>query len=266
MFVFVASAVVVLYIVSATLYLTGVVRDKDSLELPAFVVLCVGMALHLVALGGAVWEGGGPEVLLSIQLGLSVLAMLLGLGFLVLRLLYQLKTAASFLVPLMMLLQATSVLSSAGGSVEPDLRSTLLAVHIGSALVGTAAFVLAAMTGALYLIQENNLKKKNFGPLFNRLPSVGMLDRLNLRIILFGFPVYTLAIALGGLWAWEQSAALSLQVQYVFALLSWLVYAGILHARVTAGWRGRRAAILSLVGLIGLGGVLLSYLLRGVFA
>ncbi|MEO1268013.1 MAG: cytochrome c biogenesis protein CcsA [Myxococcota bacterium] len=266
MIVFIASAVVMLYIVSATLYLTGVVRDQEPLERPAFAVLCVGMVLHLGSLVGVVLQGsGGAEALLSIQQGLSILSLLLGVGFLALRLLYQLKTVASFIVPLMMLLQATSVLSSAGGSVEPELRSTLLAVHIGSALVGTAAFVLAAMTGVIYLIQEHNLKKKNFGPLFNRLPSVGILDRINLRIILFGFPVYTLAIALGGLWAWEQSAALSLQVQYVFALLSWLVYAGILHARVTAGWRGRRAALLSLVGLVGLSGVLVSYLMRGAF-
>ena len=142
------------------------------------------------------------------------------------------------------------------------MKGTLLVVHIVTSLLGTAAFVLAAMVGVLYLIQDNNLKNKNFGPLFNRLPSVGVLDLVNLRLILFGFPVFTVAIALGGLWAWESSATLSLQIQYVFALLSWLVYAGILHARLTSGWRGRRAAKLSLLGLAGLGGVLLSYFVR----
>jgi ABC-type uncharacterized transport system permease subunit len=96
--------------------------------------------------------------------------------------------------------------------------------------------------------------------MFSRLPSVGVLDQTNLRLILIGFPVYTLAIALGGLWAWDHNR--TLQLQYLFAMVSWLIYAAILQARLTTGWRGRRAALLTLVGLVGLVGVLSSYLAR----
>ena len=259
MFIVSASVVLLLYIVSSGFFIAVVTNDKKKLATLGVLAIGAGMLVHLASLALLV-SGQGFGSLLNIQHSLSVLALLLGVGFFVVRKLYQLHTIGSFVVPLMMLLQAVAVLAEPETAVDPEWRGTLLMLHITCALLGTASFVLAALTSAFYLIQDHNLRRKKFGPLFNRLPSVDVLDRANVRLITVGFPIYTVGIGLGAYWAWSSTS--SLQVQYLFAMLSWLIYAAILQARITIGWRGRRAAMLTLLGLVGLGAVLSSYLVR----
>lgn len=254
-----ASVALLLYLVASALYLTTTVRNTQTLQSPALWTLVVGMGAHATSLLVAVATTGAGS-LVTIERGISLLALFLGGGFLALRSIWKLNSLGLVAAPLMMLLQAIYLVTIPGVEVDPGLRSTLLTAHIALALFGTASFILAAVTGGFYLIQDRNLRQKKFGPLFTRLPSVDVLDKANLRLILLGFPVYTVAIGLGTLWAWDH--ARSLQVQYLFAMGSWLIYAAILHARITIGWRGRRAAVLTLAGLLGLGVVLSIYLAR----
>ncbi len=256
----VASLVVFAYLISSGLFLGVMAGDRKKLSVPGLVALVVGLVFHVVAIAMVVHQQGAGA-LLQIQYGLSLLSLMLGVGFLVLRQIYAFDSFASFVVPLMMLLQGVAVVAEPDMVVAPEWKGPLLALHIGSALLGTAAFVLAALTSVFYLIQDHNLRKKKFGPLFNRLPSVDALDRAHVRLVSVGFPIYTIAIALGGFWAWDHSAS-GIQMQYLFAIVSWLIYAGIIHARLTVGWRGRRAAVLTLVGLVGLGAVLSTYMAR----
>jgi cytochrome c-type biogenesis protein CcsB len=103
----------------------------------------------------------------------------------------------------------------------------------------------------MYLIQEHHVKSKHLGGLFERLPSLQTLDELNYRLITMGFPLLTLAILTGSLWA--ESAWGSFwrwDPREVWSLVSWFIYAIILHARLVAGWRGKRAAILSIAGFL----------------
>lgn len=260
MVIIASSVVVLLYILSAGFYLAELVTDRKKLLGPGFALLLAGMAAHAVSLVVVVGQLGAGA-LLNIQHSLSVLALLLGLGYLGMRRLAAMESAASFIAPLMMLLQGVSVLAEPDAAVEGSLKGALLTAHIAAALTGTAAFVLAAMTSLLYLIQDRNLRQKKFGTLYQRLPSVDALDRSHVRLVSVGFLIYTLAIALGGFFAWGRGGG-GLQVQYLFAMASWLIYAGIIHARVTIGWRGRRAAGLTLFGLVGLGAVLSTYLAR----
>jgi cytochrome c-type biogenesis protein CcsB len=135
--------------------------------------------------------------------------------------------------------------------LSPVLKSNWFAVHAFLAFVGDAAFALACGVGIMYLVQEHYVKSKHLGGLFQRLPSLQSLDYVNYRLITIGFPLLTLAIisgalwaqtAWGGYWRWDP--------REVWALITWLIYALILHARLLAGWRGRKAAILSVVGFI----------------
>lgn len=254
-----ALLAVLFYLVASGLFLVAVLMDRKQLMTPASVTLAVGMVVNVTSLGAIVATRGSISVL-TIQVSLSVLALLVGVGYLVLRRLYRLQTMGSIAAPLMLLLQLVSAVAEPGMSVAPEYRGPLLSLHITMAILGTAAFVLAAVTSVLYLIQDRNLRQKKFGPLFNRLPSIDILDSSNLKLVSVGFVVFTLAIALGGFFAWGNAS--SLQVQYLFAMASWLIYAAIIHTRVTLGWRGRRAAFMTLAGLLGLGAVLSSYLAR----
>jgi cytochrome c-type biogenesis protein CcsB len=100
----------------------------------------------------------------------------------------------------------------------------------------------------MYLIQENQIKRKQLGSMYNRLPSLETLDRLNHYSLMWGFCFLTIGMitgsiyaqyALGKYWQWDPKE--------VWTLITWLFYAVLLHERLAVGWRGRRAAILSII-------------------
>ncbi len=138
------------------------------------------------------------------------------------------------------------------GPVSPlreALNSPWLVIHVISAIVATAAFSLGGIVSALYLIKERS-KNPDRGYIA-RLPEPKTLDRIAYRLHAFGFPVWTFAVLITGpIWAHQAwSSYWNWDPKEVWAFITWVVYAGYLHARATAGWRGRKAAWLALVGL-----------------
>ena len=123
----------------------------------------------------------------------------------------------------------------------------LLGVHIGLAFIGITAFAFATGASVLYLVQARALKQKGKASVSRRFPPLDVLDRLALRSILVGFPVYTVAILIGGAYAVQYGG--DIKLSYILAMVSWLIYGIVLQARLTAGWRGRKAAILTAFGL-----------------
>lgn len=141
-------------------------------------------------------------------------------------------------------------------AVPTELRSAWLPLHIALAFLGNAAFVVAGMVSVIYLIQERRVKRKRSlgrghgGTGQHKLPALEVLDRMNLRLIVLGLPFMTLALVSGALygrevwgmyWKWE--------LRNVVSVMVWVLFALLLHFRLTIGWRGRRAAILTLFGV-----------------
>jgi len=133
--------------------------------------------------------------------------------------------------------------------VGPVYRSLWLTFHLGAVFAGYGFFALAFVIGVMYLIQERQIKSRRPGPVYHRLPSLNVLDQINYYCLAVGFPLMTLGIvsgalyaqaALGRYWRWDPKE--------VWSLILWLVYAALLHQRLTVGWRGRRAAVMSIVG------------------
>jgi len=102
------------------------------------------------------------------------------------------------------------------------------------------------------LIQERQLKQKKIGALYYRLPALDVLDRLSYRCITIGFPFLTLGILTGSIWLktarggyidWQDG-------RQTATLLTWFLYAALLHGRLIAGWRGRRVAWINIVGFL----------------
>jgi cytochrome c-type biogenesis protein CcsB len=130
-----------------------------------------------------------------------------------------------------------------------NLHSAWLPVHVTLAFLGNAVFGVAFSASLVYLVQERQLKLKGKKgrSFFRRLPSLETLDALNYQVLSWGFALLTLGIlsgavwaeyAWGRLWIWEPRPVLS--------LFTWVLYALLLYYR-TAGWRGRRAATLTIV-------------------
>ncbi len=165
---------------------------------------------------------------------------------------YKIGLLGSFIMPgVFILMLSSSILPREIQPLSPLLQSYWLGIHTVLAFVGDAAFAMACGVGIMYLIQEHFMKSKHFGELFRRLPSLQILDEVNYRLITIGFPLLTLAIITGALWSesvwgtywrWDPKE--------VWSLITWFIYLLVLHARLTAGWRGKRAAILSILGFM----------------
>jgi len=128
------------------------------------------------------------------------------------------------------------------------LNSYWLVIHVVSAVIATGAFTLGGLCSALYLVKDRK-GAKSTGYLA-RVPEPAALDRTAYRLHAFAFPVWTFAVLITGpIWAHQAwSSYWNWDPKEVWAFITWVVYAAYLHARTTAGWRGRNAAILALVG------------------
>lgn len=130
----------------------------------------------------------------------------------------------------------------------PDaLNSPWLVIHVVSAVISTGAFTIGALLSALYLVKARSTSPTGY---LARVPDLKVLDRLSYRMHAFGFPVWTFAVLITGpIWAHQAWGAYwNWDPKEVWAFITWVVYAAYLHARATAGWRGRNAALLALVG------------------
>lgn len=133
-------------------------------------------------------------------------------------------------------------------AMPQSLRSVWLPIHVTLALLGYALFVIAAGVSLVYLVYEKRLKaKRPLMPTDERTPSLEKLDRINYRLLGWGFLMLSLAIVTGAIWAdaiWGQFW--SWEPAESWTLVIWFLYAGLLESRLTVGWRGRRAAALTI--------------------
>ncbi len=138
--------------------------------------------------------------------------------------------------------------------VVAALRSYWLAIHVTAASIATGIFFVSTVASALYLVKERHERKEAAAGIHlpsrvaGALPSSTALDRLAARTVTFAFPIWTFAIICGAIWAeaaWGRYWGWDPKETWAF--ISWVAYAGYLHARATAGWKGRKAAYLNLL-------------------
>ncbi|GGU42615.1 c-type cytochrome biogenesis protein CcsB [Nocardioides albus] len=127
------------------------------------------------------------------------------------------------------------------------LNSYWLVIHVIAAIIATGGFTLGGIASAAYLL------KSRFpdATLLARVPELEALDRVSYRIHAFAFPVWTFGVLISGpIWAHDAWGSYwNWDPKEVWAFITWVVYAGYLHARATAGWKGKKAAIVALIGL-----------------
>jgi cytochrome c-type biogenesis protein CcsB len=140
--------------------------------------------------------------------------------------------------------------NSPTATLPEQLQNVWLPVHVAPAFLGYAIFAIAFCLSVIYLLQEKQLKAKRKSDLFRRLPSLETLDQLNHRFVSWGFALFTVGIITGTLLAKETWGALwSWQPVELASAITWVLYALLVHARNT-GWRGRKAATLTVIGFV----------------
>ncbi len=142
---------------------------------------------------------------------------------------------------------AVAVLYRPSAPLVPALKSTWLIIHVSAAIVSGGVFLLANTIAATYLILDRIESRGERNEWAKKLPSLEYLDQLSYRLVAFVFPLWTFAVIAGAIWAesaWGRYWGWDPKETWAF--ITWIAYAAYLHARVTIGWRGRRAAWLCL--------------------
>jgi ABC-type uncharacterized transport system permease subunit len=197
----------------------------------------------------------------GIHFALSVASMSACLAYVLARRRYRVDVVGAFVAP-----QALAFLLASRfvGPVtdEPRLRSVLLPFHVIANLLGVALFTLAFAAAVAYLLQESRLKHKRFVGA-SRLPPIDALDRAEHTFLVAGFPLLTIGILTGTLWAREVEAGGAAAIaRACLSYASWTLIGGVLLLRAAAGWRGRRAAFGTILGFGLTLLVLAAYLVR----
>ena len=142
---------------------------------------------------------------------------------------------------------AVTLLYVPSAPLVPALKSTWLVIHVSTAIISGGVFLLANVIAAAYLYLDNMENKGQRKVWAQRLPSLDSLDQLSYRLVAFVFPLWTFSVIAGAIWAesaWGRYWGWDPKETWAF--ITWVAYAAYLHARVTVGWRGRRAAWLCL--------------------
>jgi ABC-type uncharacterized transport system permease subunit len=249
---------VVAYAVSAVaLFL--VLAGKSKVRPAALVLVGIAFAAHGIDIG---WRGTlHVHPAQSIREAIGFLAFIISGGYLIASARYRLTIGGVVVMPVALIMLVVARLSPEGGATE-DL-SALGRIHISMATIGVGIFALASALSAIYLVEERALKKKKFDTIAfkDRGAPLEALDRMSHRLIWVGFPIFTISLVLGAIWVSKLGESLD-RPEYPLAAVTWLAFAGLLVVRQVYGWRGRRAARLTLAGFAAAVLVLAIYLLR----
>ncbi|MBR9982163.1 MAG: c-type cytochrome biogenesis protein CcsB [Desulfatitalea sp.] len=165
---------------------------------------------------------------------------------------YQNKTIGAFAVPLAFLAMAYASLSP-DKSIQPlipALQSNWLIAHVITCFLGYAAFAVAFAVSIMYLIKSGDEKRTGTHAGL-RMPAATVLDDITHKMVMFGFLFLTVGIITGAVWAKQAwTRYWSWDPKETWSLITWFIYAALLHFRMMRGWRGKRIAVISIIGFI----------------
>jgi ABC-type uncharacterized transport system permease subunit len=254
----------VAYAMSATLYYLEVAREAKSdqrIDRAATRLLALGALAHA---GYVIMASYVTHVcpVHSVHFILSITSLLATATYLAARRRFKIH-ALGLLVAPVGLVVTLGTFFVGRGAPEQKLPISFIGFHVFASLVGWALSLLACGAAVMYLVQDKRLKQKRALPSGGGLPPLDALDRAVHRFLLAGFPLLTLGVITGTVWAQKLEAGTFAELlRSLLGWMAWLLVAGVLTLRVAFGWRGRRAAYGTLAGFACAAMVLLFYLVR----
>lgn len=241
------------YMAASFLYLVYMVQKNEKLGDICTAVTGIGFVANTAVLIFRTLVAGRPpftsgyEFLMCFAWGIVIV-------YLFAEWKYRLKIIGAFVMPVAWLLVAYIAVimppeQRTAQNLMPALQSNWLHIHVATAMFSYGAFALSLGTSIMYLIKNSQGQSRS--DFYKRLPSLEILDDLSYKFIAFGFPLLSIVIISGAIWAeFAWGRYWSWDPKETWSLITWLVYAAYLHARFTYGWRGSRAAIMSIVGFL----------------
>lgn len=237
------------YLAASAGYAGFLFLQREAYNRAACLLVLAGFIIQTLVLAHKYFETGALPVQ-NLHETLCFAAWVLAGVFLILWLRVRLKILGVLAAPLITVIAiAAFFVPDTAVRLETDLTGFWLVAHVIVIFTGEACLALAAGTGILYLIQERNIKGKKHRFFFRRLPSLEMLDSTGYTIVVIGFTALTIGLITGFVYAREVWGHFwSWDPKEVWSGITWLIYAALLHERLVSGWRGRRAAVLAIIG------------------
>ena len=240
-----------LYGCATTANLVYLLRTTSVVGAWANRLVLAGFATHLLSTIHR-FSASGHLPITNMHESLSFFALTIVGAFILFERKYKVTILGAFVIPIALLLViSSSAFPSAIRELNPALKSNWLWIHTLMAFISYAMFTIAFGAAVFYLIQQYFLKKKRLGALFHKLPSLNTLDDINYRCLTIGFPLLTIAIITGAIWAEKAWGTYwSWDPKETWSLITWFIFAALLHSRLTTGWRGKRASLLTIAGFL----------------
>ena len=239
---------------ASVLYLAALYAGNERLSCYGSKVCILAAVVSTAALGVRWYEsyqmGIGRIPVTNLYESLVFFAWSINLAYLVVERKYGTRAFGVFIMPIAFFTMMFAVSrDSAIGPLVPALQSYWLHAHVITCFLGYAAFAVSAGAAVMYLIKSHDGRKGGKQGVAQRMPSDKVLDDLVYRAIICGFPLLTVGIITGAAWAnFAWGSYWSWDPKETWSLIVWILYAVYLHARITRGWHGERAALLSIVG------------------
>ena len=189
---------------------------------------------------------------------MTMIAFTLSLTYLIVELVTGEKGTGVFFIGLALIFQILSGMfePEPGFAAGTSLLQDVVGLHISAALVGYTAFTMSAVWGLLYLMQHHEIRANRFGPLYNRLPSLGLLERMSATAAIVGLIFLSIAILIALFWMPDTVEGFSYgDPKVVATIVIWFIYAVALAMKYVVRVDQRRFVLLSLIGF---GAILLS--------
>lgn len=252
------NVTMIAYMVSTVIFFAFLASRTKAVGLAGTYAALFGFVVQTVAIGLR-WkesydQGHGHAPLSNLFESVVFFSWTIILIFLIIDFKYKYHAIGFFVVPFALFGMAWAQLGLDSGiePLVPALQSNWLVYHVITCFLGYAAFAVACGISIMYLLREKLEQGSGNSPaggMLSMFPSIKVLDDLNYKAIMVGFPLLTLGIVTGAAWAnYAWGTYWSWDPKETWSLIVWFVYAAFLHARITRGWVGRRAAILSIIG------------------
>ena len=240
---------ILFYMLSTVAYFGFLFLQKDYAQRIGYYLILAGFLCHTATIV-YVFAKSGHLPVGNLRETLSLAGWAVAGGFLIIQYRYNLRILGIFAAPAVLLIVVLATLvSNEPYQATKIFKNFWLISHVMAIFFGEAFFTLAAGLGGLYLIQENAIKTKKHRFFFKRLPSLDLLDSTGYACIVVGFSLLTLGLITGlvyaksywgRFWSWDPKE--------VWSAITWIFYAVLLHERLTVGWRGRKSAIMAIIG------------------
>jgi len=251
------GATIVIYLLASVAYISYAILRANSLGKLASLFTYLGFLIQTLAIA---WRtatsyrlGMGHPPFSNLYESMVFFSWCIALIYILFEWRAKQKIFGAFVIPFALLTSAyAAILDSEIEPLIPALKSNWLLIHVSVSFLAYGAFALSCGISITYLIKIWHEKTGENQGLGGILPASQLLDEYSYKAIAAGFPLLTLGILTGAIWAhYAWGSYWSWDPKETWSLIVWLIYAGFLHARNVGGWRGKRTAIISIIGFAG---------------